>query len=259
MKNFALFIIPLLFGTITLIAQTNTFPADGSVGVDTTSPEAGWKLDVNGLGTIGTSGSARLYFGTTDPTTAMIQSRDLSINQKLVFFASSYNFNIGNVGIGTNSPSTLLDIYNPDHSNSILRISGTTEAPGNYSAVLLGAGTIKGRGKGGLLYEAYGTTYGLGKLHFAVNGAQGEATLTDTRMTILSNGCVGIGTTVPADKLSVNGDIRAKEIKIETAHWPDYVFNPDYRLLTLDEVKAYINQNRHLPEFPSAEQVSMEV
>ena len=35
----------------------------------------------------------------------------------------------------------------------------------------------------------------------------------------------------------------------------DYVFGPDYRLQTLDEVAAYIGKNHHLPEIPSAKEV----
>lgn len=38
------------------------------------------------------------------------------------------------------------------------------------------------------------------------------------------NGNVGIGTAAPSSKLDVNGNIRAKEIKVEAANWPDYVF-----------------------------------
>lgn len=37
---------------------------------------------------------------------------------------------------------------------------------------------------------------------------------------------------------------------------PDYVFDPDYELKPLSEVKAFIEQNRHLPDVPSAEEVA---
>lgn len=71
-------------------------------------------------------------------------------------------------------------------------------------------------------------------------------------------GRVGIGTTTPREALSVNGNIRAHEIKVETASWPDYVFQPDYALPTLSEVKAFINENGHLPDVPSASEVERE-
>jgi hypothetical protein len=89
----------------------STFPTDGSsVGINTTSPESGFKLDVNGLGAIGTKTSARIYLGTIDATHSVIQSRDLSVNRSLSFYASDYHFSVGNVGIGTASPSSLLHV-----------------------------------------------------------------------------------------------------------------------------------------------------
>ena len=69
-------------------------------------------------------------------------------------------------------------------------------------------------------------------------------------------GRVGIGTLNPREALSVNGTIRSKEVKVEAANWPDYVFKPNYRLPKLTEVKQYIDQNRHLPDLPSEAEVS---
>lgn len=74
-------------------------------------------------------------------------------------------------------------------------------------------------------------------------------------MLIKSDGNVGIGTTSPKEKLSVNGKIRAHEVKVETANWPDYVFNQDYKMLGLQELDAYIRVHKHLPEMPSAKEV----
>ncbi|MGJ1421063.1 hypothetical protein ACR79T_15695 [Sphingobacterium spiritivorum] len=69
----------------------------------------------------------------------------------------------------------------------------------------------------------------------------------------ISNGNLGIGTTTPREKLSVNGNIRAKEIKVETANWPDYVFEEEYRLTPLPDIEAFIKTNKHLPDIPKAE------
>ena len=69
------------------------------------------------------------------------------------------------------------------------------------------------------------------------------------------NGNVGIGTATPAERLSVNGNIRAKAIKVETANWPDYVFHPRYQLPSLPEIEQYIKQHNHLPEVPAAAEV----
>ena len=77
----------------------------------------------------------------------------------------------------------------------------------------------------------------------------------DSYMNFLANGNVGIGTLTPSEKLSVNGKIRAKEIKVETANWPDYVFSDNYQPKSLPELEQFIKKNKHLPEVPSAQEL----
>lgn len=57
-------------------------------------------------------------------------------------------------------------------------------------------------------------------------------------------------------QLNNDGLLYAREIKVnlETA-WPDYVFEHDYNLMSLDELKTYIDANGHLPNIPSASEV----
>lgn len=75
-------------------------------------------------------------------------------------------------------------------------------------------------------------------------------------MIIKHNGRIGIGTLDPQSKLSVDGQIRATEVKVlSDISVPDYVFEPDYELRTLQETKEYIATNRHLPEIPSAGEI----
>lgn len=69
------------------------------------------------------------------------------------------------------------------------------------------------------------------------------------------SGDVGIGTTTPNEKLSVNGNIRAKEIKVETTNWPDYVFHKEYKLPSLVETEKHIKEKGYLPGMPSAQEV----
>lgn len=77
-------------------------------------------------------------------------------------------------------------------------------------------------------------------------------------ITFLQEGNVGIGIDAPQEKLSVNGKIRAKEIKVETANWPDYVFADDYQQQTLPELEKFIKENKHLPEVPSAKELEQD-
>ena len=57
--------------------------------------------------------------------------------------------------------------------------------------------------------------------------------------------------------LMVNGNIKAKEIKVTTAatDWPDYVFSPGYLLPNLSDTEKFIQVNGHLPEVPKAAEV----
>jgi len=75
------------------------------------------------------------------------------------------------------------------------------------------------------------------------------------RLTITGQGNVGIGTDNPGEKLSVNGNIRAHEIKVENANWPDYVFSREYQLPSLEETEKHIKEKGHLPGIPSASEV----
>ena len=74
-------------------------------------------------------------------------------------------------------------------------------------------------------------------------------------MSLTQSGNLGIGILIPGERLSVNGNIRAKEIKVEVNYWPDYVFRDDYPLRSLSQLERYIKDNGHLPEIPDAASV----
>lgn len=76
------------------------------------------------------------------------------------------------------------------------------------------------------------------------------------QMRISPHGNVGIGTDNPKNKLDVAGTIRATEVRIEALPWSDFVFNKDYKLRSLEEVKAHIDEYKHLPDIPSEAEVT---
>lgn len=85
------------------------------------------------------------------------------------------------------------------------------------------------------------------------------------RLTISSSGNVGIGTTDNANWmlqsspyiLNVNGSAIATSMVVKlNTNWPDYVFTPSYLLPKLADIKTYIDEYHHLPEMPSAEDVT---
>lgn len=73
-----------------------------------------------------------------------------------------------------------------------------------------------------------------------------------------ASGNIGINTFNPKGyKFAVNGSAVATSMTVKlNSAWPDYVFNPTYQLPSLSEVKAYIDQNQHLPEIPSDQEIA---
>jgi hypothetical protein len=80
---------------------------------------------------------------------------------------------------------------------------------------------------------------------------------------LIVSGSVGIGTSTVAsgDKLSVAGNIKATgsitadggiKVKTWSMEVPDYVFETGHHPMSLSEVEAFVNTNKHLPEVPSA-------
>lgn len=71
--------------------------------------------------------------------------------------------------------------------------------------------------------------------------------------------CIGIDPSLNIKnyKLAVNGTIGAKEVVVEKTQtpWPDYVFQKNYKLISLKDVEKYISENSHLPELPSAKEI----
>lgn len=48
-----------------------------------------------------------------------------------------------------------------------------------------------------------------------------------------------------------NGNVRAREVDIDLLPIPDYVFQPSYNLMTLNNLKKYVETNKHLPGIKS--------
>jgi hypothetical protein len=165
----------------------------------------------------------------------------------------------GNLGIGTITPSATLEVLGTAKfggQNANLDIAGNLPVYQNLSGtgkMLIGWNRTAGAGETDFVANEGGGSEG-GFAFYSYNNASLEKQL----LRVLGNGDVGIGTSTPREKLSVNGNIRAHEIKVEPTHWPDYVFSKDYKIGTLNELEAYIKTNKHLPEIPSAEVIEKE-
>lgn len=164
-------------------------------------------------------------------------------------FNSSTMFN-GNaffgakVGIGTTNPQGNLHL---DAPTAEIVITAQDE------------GVIRGNGLTWLF--GYNGTTGSEDISIGTQDGTGSRTVTlaaggGARMKILSNGNVGIGTSNPNEKLTVNGAVYAKEVKVDlSVPGPDYVFFPNYNLRPVEELKDFIDRHGHLPEIPDAKQM----
>jgi hypothetical protein len=172
----------------------------------------------------------------------------------------------GNVGIGTTSPTTALQIGDLTGAEKQLSIPGTY----NFEQVRLGQ---LGNGNAALEFVNHtgvATSYGVKLLVDVDHGAPGlqfQYATASTNYSSLSystglymnlSGNVGIGTTDPQGyKLAVNGSAIAESVTVKLHEsWPDYVFKPAYTLPSLNEIKTYIDQNHHLPDMPSEAEVA---
>jgi Phage T4 tail fibre len=88
-------------------------------------------------------------------------------------------------------------------------------------------------------------------------GTNSPSQALDVRGNIYADGNIAIGTTNPGTfKLAVEGKIGAREIQVTASPaFPDYVFDSNYKLRSLSSLEQYINQNKHLPGVPSADEV----
>ncbi len=166
--------------------------------------------------------------------------------------------NIGYLGLGSTNPTSPLTIRGSDHlavpdvsinsNNSLIYLGKGLSGPHGF---LFGDQENKGVQ---LVYRTTPNQLIVEKLNDGDDAEDLFSIDYDTEYSYFK-GNVGIGTATPSEKLSVNGKVRSKEVKVEANNWPDYVFTPSYNLKSLDQVETFINENGHLPNIPSAQEV----
>ena len=242
------------FKTLGLEAEVFSVLATGNVGIGTTSPELASHImgafgfpansGTNQTGILrlqGTGSNGVLDFSVNGGSGAALQASnrsDLSLHYPLLL-----NPNGGNVGINTTSPVTSLQVMGASDG-------GAPTATIPDQGVL-----ISGNATGGALNMGVDATGSLGSFYSWIQSRNRTNTNVYNLALNPTGGNVGIGTISPDALLAVKGTIHSKEVKVDLAgamSGPDYVFDKNYNLPTLEEIKSYIDQNKHLPEVPSA-------
>jgi hypothetical protein len=167
----------------------------------------------------------------------------------------------GKIGIGTTDPQSALHISSgavmasdPNYNAINVRLDGTSIPAIRFTRWTGGGTSNHNAFVGQFMNTSASNEYSLG---FGTGiSPTGDQNATTTAMTILQNGNVGIGTIIPDAKLAVSGQVHAQEVKVSvTVPGPDYVFEKGYALPTLEQIKTYIDANKHLPEVPSAKEM----
>ena len=242
-----------------------TIDTAGHVGIGTDEPEEALHINGNirgngalgaltirteaGTTTIGAQGWSYSHFHTSMPRfyfykPIMVANGEFSSGAGQNLYLQTFNTAIngsspttrvtilnsnGNVGIGTDNPQKKLHVV-----GGALKVGqGSNQASREQNKILIGDST----------YIQIGEWEVDDMLSFKANNYN------------FTNGNVGIENANPQYKLDVNGTIRAKGMKVETSTGADYVFDESYQLQSLDEVEQYIEDNGHLPEIPSAEEM----
>jgi hypothetical protein len=180
----------------------------------------------------------------------------------------------GNVGIGTTNPTDLLTLNAganrkgitiasdgdvSAYADFILAINSTgsvaTSQPFDWHISHRKDGYFTGTPAGNSSLEFYADLKGGGYYAPLSFKADGNVVLVSNQNALGGNVLIGkTSQTNSSYKLDVNGNARANGIVVNTTG-ADFVFNDKYALRKLSEVKSYIDQNHHLPEIPSAEQM----
>lgn len=160
-----------------------------------------------------------------------------------------YNSNTGSVGIGLSSPTSLLDVAKniTEPTISVRNLGSNGGATFRMFDQQSGADwKFKAVNGGG--FKIRDNAFGLDVIVIEGNSAANV-------IYINAAGNLGLGTTAPTEKLSVNGNIKCKQVEVTLSGWSDFVFDEGYQLMPIAEVEAFIEQNNHLPGVPSATEV----
>jgi hypothetical protein len=177
-----------------------------------------------------------------------------------VNFATDY----ANIGMGTSAPTQAVDV---ERSGAAARFQLTSftatadEAPQYIQRRARGTrlaptAVLNNDNLGLFSFRGHNGTAMGGSRATITAQAAGNFTVSSTP-TRLIFATTPVGSTAPQQVMVITPDGKV-QINGQNLNVPDYVFEDDYQLMPLDELKSFIDENGHLPGIASAEQVNEE-
>ncbi len=230
-------IVQINLNTWEFYANMNWFSGEGAILVCETA-QGNWVKDFQ---KVGNPPSAGVYKDITEEFRMQAAS---TFNNQVAFPSGIWN-NGGNVGLGTTTPQSRLDVNGDIRASQTLLIGKNVQINDEGDHVYI---SCKGP-------ENRFVFYGNNQWQAITCGALQSSENIQVDGNLKVGGNVGIGVTSPQHKLDVKGTICADEVLVKAVDWADYVFDKNYKLRDLTEVNSFIEENKHLPEVPTASEV----
>lgn len=197
-----------------------------------------------------------------DNNNTFIRMRDnahqIIVNDKGVMEVSAgIHFPLCFTSSNINASGNMIEIGNTDNRTLILSSesnpaisSNAYPRTGGYARNVNGPSYLMEFGSNGFLFRT--ATYADPRYQLITNWRNAFSVKTNGAITLTGKIGINIENNTLDYALAVDGGIIATEVYVmDVGNWPDYVFDINYKLMPLSELKQFITKHHHLPDIPS--------